>query len=209
MATGLSVDLVRFGVESLWDEQGAPPAGSGYFLGFDTSCYTTSLGLVDTGGKIVKDLRRILTVKPGEKGLRQSEALFQHLKNLPDLVEAAALFRPLWALPMPPARDRLMDHTCRCFWPVPAPGRWRPLPKFRCWPLHTRKGISGRRSLVRGYAAGSSWALSFRRDDRTLVSGARRPVWVELLGERLICMPAKWSTGSGWPWFTVSGRAAP
>lgn len=87
--------LVKFEVESLWDEYGAPPDSSGYFLGLDTSCYTTSLGLVDTGGKIVKDLRRILTVKPGEKGLRQSEALFQHLKNLPDLIEEAAPFSPL------------------------------------------------------------------------------------------------------------------
>lgn len=79
----------------MWEYNGDPPAGSGYFLGLDTSCYTTSLGLVDTGGKIIKDLRRILKVKPGERGLRQSEALFQHLKNLPDLVEAAAPFDPL------------------------------------------------------------------------------------------------------------------
>ncbi len=91
-------------------ERGTPPAGPGYFLGLDTSCYTTSLGLVDSGGKIVKDLRRILTVKPGEKGLRQAEALFQHLKNLPDLIEEAAPCRPLLGVAYA-ARPRPVDGS--------------------------------------------------------------------------------------------------
>lgn len=62
----------------------------GFFLGVDTSCYTTSVGVVDASGEEVLDLRRILRVKPGERGLRQSEALFQHLQNLPDLMVEAA-----------------------------------------------------------------------------------------------------------------------
>ncbi|NLC53874.1 MAG: O-sialoglycoprotein endopeptidase [Firmicutes bacterium] len=66
-----------------------------YYLGLDTSCYTTSLAITDAAGRILQDERRILTVEKGAKGLRQSEALFQHLKNLPDLVEAAAAFRPI------------------------------------------------------------------------------------------------------------------
>jgi N6-L-threonylcarbamoyladenine synthase len=66
-----------------------------YFLGLDTSCYTTSLAVTDQDGQIVQDQRRVLTVETGARGLRQSEALFQHLKNLPDLVEASAAFRPL------------------------------------------------------------------------------------------------------------------
>ena len=68
---------------------------SSFFLGLDTSCYTTSLAFADQDGRIVQDRRRVLTVETGARGLRQSEALFQHLKNLPDLVEASAAFRPL------------------------------------------------------------------------------------------------------------------
>lgn len=55
------------------------------YLGLDTSAYTTSLALVDEEERIVLDKRSLLEVKPGERGLRQSEALFLHLKNLPRL----------------------------------------------------------------------------------------------------------------------------
>ena len=54
-------------------------------LGIDTSNYTTSLAIVSDKGEILADERRALRVKAGEKGLRQSEALFQHLENLPAL----------------------------------------------------------------------------------------------------------------------------
>lgn len=57
------------------------------FLGFDTSNYTTSAALIDDGGKIFMR-RQLLDVRPGEKGLRQSEALFQHVRELPKLVES-------------------------------------------------------------------------------------------------------------------------
>lgn len=59
---------------------------SGYVLGIDTSNYKTSLALT-CGDEIIKDLRTFLEVKKGERGLRQSEALFQHVKNLPVLFE--------------------------------------------------------------------------------------------------------------------------
>ncbi len=58
-----------------------------FFLGLDTSCYTTSLGIVDAKGKPVLDLRKPLVVRAGEKGLRQSEAFFQHMNNLPQFFE--------------------------------------------------------------------------------------------------------------------------
>ena len=35
------------------------------------------------------DLRKLLHVKQGERGLRQSDALFQHVENLPKLLEEA------------------------------------------------------------------------------------------------------------------------
>lgn len=53
-------------------------------LGFDTSNYTTSVAAFDgVGGK---NCSRLLDVKPGELGLRQSDALFAHVKRLPELV---------------------------------------------------------------------------------------------------------------------------
>ena len=58
------------------------------YLGIDTSCYTTSVAAIDTDGILVGEVRRILTVKEGKCGLMQSEMVFQHTRNLPELVEA-------------------------------------------------------------------------------------------------------------------------
>ena len=58
-----------------------------YILGIDTSNYKTSIAVVDRDKRIICDLRRFLTVKQGERGLRQSDALFQHIQNLPELME--------------------------------------------------------------------------------------------------------------------------
>lgn len=58
------------------------------YLGIDTSAYTTSVALVDARGRLVADARRRLVVEPGKKGLRQSEAVFQHVRNLPELFES-------------------------------------------------------------------------------------------------------------------------
>ena len=55
-------------------------------LGIDTSNYTTSAAFCD-GGRILHE-RRPLPVKPGTLGLRQSDALFQHTLQLPELLEA-------------------------------------------------------------------------------------------------------------------------
>ncbi|MEL7646769.1 MAG: hypothetical protein AAGU76_01690 [Sedimentibacter sp.] len=57
-----------------------------YVLGIDTSAYTTSIALVDAEEiKVVADLRKVLSVPPGQKGLRQQDAVFQHLKNFHEL----------------------------------------------------------------------------------------------------------------------------
>lgn len=58
----------------------------GYVLGIDTSNYRTSVALT-CGNSIEADLRKQLEVRKGDRGLRQSEALFQHVKNLPMLFE--------------------------------------------------------------------------------------------------------------------------
>ncbi len=62
-------------------------------LGLDTSNYTTSAAVFD--GETGLNRGKLLEVRPGEKGLRQSDALFQHVKALParmdELREAGAL----------------------------------------------------------------------------------------------------------------------
>ena len=57
------------------------------FVGIDTSNYTTSVALCDFEGRIIANLKAPLTVKSGERGLRQSDAVFAHIKNLPALTD--------------------------------------------------------------------------------------------------------------------------
>lgn len=61
------------------------------FLGLDTSNYTTSVAIINEEDEIVEDKRELLFVKDGEKGLRQSEALFQHWRHLPNLLDELLL----------------------------------------------------------------------------------------------------------------------
>jgi N6-L-threonylcarbamoyladenine synthase len=53
------------------------------YLGIDTSNYTTSAAVCRADGTGFHSAR-LLDVEPGKVGLRQSEALFQHVKRLPD-----------------------------------------------------------------------------------------------------------------------------
>ena len=51
-------------------------------LGLDTSNYRTSMALVSLSGEILLNLRELLPVPQGERGLRQSEAVFAHIRAL-------------------------------------------------------------------------------------------------------------------------------
>ena len=73
-------------------------------LGFDTSNYTTSVASFD--GSEGNNVSRLLPVKTGELGLRQSEALFSHIKRLPELSDR--LFAPL-----DPSRIRAVGVSTR------------------------------------------------------------------------------------------------
>ena len=55
-------------------------------LGLDTSNYTTSAAVFGAG--CGRNAGKLLEVPAGSLGLRQSEALFQHVKRLPQLVKA-------------------------------------------------------------------------------------------------------------------------
>ncbi len=57
------------------------------FIGIDTSNYTTSVAVCSTEGEILANHKAQLPVKSGECGLRQSDAVFAHTKNLPMLMD--------------------------------------------------------------------------------------------------------------------------
>ena len=60
------------------------------FVGIDTSNYTTSAAICTKDGEVVANLKLPLPVKAGECGLRQSDAVFAHVKNLPLLMQNLA-----------------------------------------------------------------------------------------------------------------------
>lgn len=57
------------------------------FLGFDTSNYTTSVAVFDSLDGSIRQSKKLLPVKEGHSGLRQSEALFHHINQLTEVSE--------------------------------------------------------------------------------------------------------------------------
>ena len=53
------------------------------YIGIDTSNYTTSIAVCNDEGYIIANIKKLLKVKDGERGLRQSDAVFAHIKNFP------------------------------------------------------------------------------------------------------------------------------
>lgn len=66
-------------------------------LGIDTSNYTTSAALYDTNSGEMRQEKLLLPVKSGELGLRQSDAVFHHTKQLPAVI--GRLFNGLGQVP--------------------------------------------------------------------------------------------------------------
>mgnify|MGYP000792170354 FL=1 len=58
------------------------------FLGIDTSNYTTSCAAYSENEAVQEKM--LLPVKPGECGLRQSDAVFHHIQQLPGVMEKLA-----------------------------------------------------------------------------------------------------------------------
>ncbi len=54
-------------------------------IGIDTSNYRTSAAAVTMTGQMIYNGRLLLPVATGERGLRQSDAVFAHLKQLPEV----------------------------------------------------------------------------------------------------------------------------
>ncbi len=59
-------------------------------LGIDTSNYTTSVALVNSKVELISEARELLEVEAGQKGLRQSKAVFQHINKLPKVIKKVA-----------------------------------------------------------------------------------------------------------------------
>lgn len=57
-----------------------------YYLGLDTSAYTSSIAIINDQNDILYNEKMILKVKDGSIGLRQQDALFQHLNNTSKLI---------------------------------------------------------------------------------------------------------------------------
>ncbi len=58
------------------------------FAGFDTSNYTTSAAVMCDS--TIKNYKKMLSVAENARGLRQSDAVFQHTVNMPDLLSDMA-----------------------------------------------------------------------------------------------------------------------
>ena len=54
-------------------------------IGIDTSNYTTSAALVKDG-RVEVNSKKLLPVRPGELGLRQSDAVFHHVQQIGDVL---------------------------------------------------------------------------------------------------------------------------
>lgn len=61
-----------------------------FYIGIDTSNYTTSCALFEASErKFYSNVKELLIVEEGQRGLKQSDALFAHVKNLPGVVKEA------------------------------------------------------------------------------------------------------------------------
>ena len=58
-----------------------------YYLGIDTSNYTTSAAVFDSSTGCVVHKKKLLPVAEGALGLKQSDAVFAHVKQLPQILE--------------------------------------------------------------------------------------------------------------------------
>ncbi len=56
------------------------------YIGIDTSNYTTSAAVCDKEGRVLANMKIPLPVKEGQRGLRQSDAVFEHTRNMPHLM---------------------------------------------------------------------------------------------------------------------------
>ena len=99
------------------------------YLGFDTSNYTTSAALFFPDTKTVRQEKKLLPVPQGGRGLRQSDCVFHHTVQLPQVTEAL--------LAQPAALCGVCASTTAT--PTTAPLRHRPAFEFAPFQHFLRK----------------------------------------------------------------------
>ena len=80
-------------------------------LGIDTSNYKTSLSLVNTDGEIIYNYQQFLDVPKGMRGLRQSDAFFQHVNRLDIPIREAMKYRKEIGVVCVSSRPRPVDGS--------------------------------------------------------------------------------------------------
>ena len=84
-------------------------------LGIDTSNYTTSVALFDPESRSITQKKLLLPVRDGERGLRQSDALFHHTCRLPGLLEEILSDREISAVGVSTRPRNLEGSYMPCF----------------------------------------------------------------------------------------------
>ncbi len=83
-------------------------------LGLDTSNYTTSCAIYNSEENSVVNLGKLLPVKEGERGIRQSDAVFHHVNQIAPLLSQLL-------------KDNIkIDAVCASTTPRPQPGSYMP-----------------------------------------------------------------------------------
>ena len=155
-------------------------------LGIDTSCYTTSVAAADRNGVICSH-RRLLPVQAGARGLRQSEAVFAHIRQLPDLYREALDSldgRPIGAVCVSArprdAADSYMPvfQAGAAFARVIADTLRVPLIETTHQRGHVRaalqdSGLTAPNYLALHLSGGTTEVLRMREEELTLISGTR------------------------------------
>ncbi|MBE3583748.1 MAG: hypothetical protein IMX01_06510 [Limnochordaceae bacterium] len=88
-------------------------------MGLDTSAYTASVAIMDEQANLLGEARRRVVARPGAVGVRQSEALFQHIRHLPELMDDPTI-APLF-------RAGCLKHIAVSGRPRPQPGSYMPV----------------------------------------------------------------------------------
>ena len=162
-------------------------------LGIDTSNYTTSVALYDSDGEDLTQRQALLPVPLGEKGLRQSDAVFAHLKQLPGLLEELMEGRPSPDAVGVSIRPRDMQGSYMpCFLAgetaaraIAAAGKL-PVMGFSHQAGHIAAALFGGQCLEVANAPFLAFHLSGGTTECLLVRpGSENPFDVELLGETL------------------------
>lgn len=158
-------------------------------LGLDTSNYTTSTAVFDGVEGI--NTGRLLDARPGELGLRQSDALFQHVKRLPGLLEQLAVEGYLTELEAVGAstRPRAIEGSYMpCFLAGESQGRG--IAAAQCIPFYAHSHQQGHLAAA-AWSAGRlelldspflAWHLSGGTTELLLVKPENYTVSAEIIG---------------------------